>query len=266
LKKIIHISLWSLFALGTLITLGFVQKEQKHRKANKLDITVNTSDNNYFVTVDDIRQLLNDRGDSIVHQSLSSINIPELEMLVNNQPAVQKAEVYVSVNGEVRVTATQRKPIARIFSMTGESYYMDDEGKLMPLSSNYTADVVAVNGAITESYGNWYHYSVKDIEASIELKQMSILDDIYRLCEFIRKDPVRKSLIGQIYVNSAREFELIPAVGSFRIILGDANDLDEKFNKLMVFYRDGLRNTGEWNKYSLVTLKYKNQIVCTKRI
>lgn len=265
MKKIIYITLWSLFAAGTFITLGFVQKEQRQRRAKSLDIIVNTTDNNYFVTGDDLRQMLSNRGDSIVHQHMCSINIPELEILVTNQPAVEKAEVYMSVNGEVRITATQRKPVARIFAMSGESYYMDDRGKLMPLSPNYTADVVLVNGCITESYGNWYHFSVKDIEGSFTMKQLSVLDDIYRISQFIQQDPIRKSLIGQIYVNSSREFELIPGVGSFRILLGDANDLEEKFNKLMVFYRDGLRNTGEWNKYSLVNLKYKNQIVCTKR-
>jgi len=265
LKKIINISLWLIFLGGTLVTLGFVQKEQKCRKAIKLDIHVSASDQNYFVTKEDIHQLLTDRGDSIVHQPLSAINVPDMERLIMNNPSVASANVYVSVNGEVHISATQRKPVARIFNLSGESYYMDQDGRLMPWSSSYTADVVAANGFVTESYGNWYRYSIKDIESSTPLRELSVLDDIYHIADYIQKDKYRKSLIGQIYVNSSKEFELIPSVGTFRIVLGDASELEEKFNKLLLFYREGLRNTGAWNEYSVINLKYKNQIVCTKR-
>jgi cell division protein FtsQ len=265
-KKIIHISLWVLFALGTLVTLGFVQEKQAHRKATGLEISVSSDDESFFVTRDDIRQMLTDKGDSIVHQPLSTIHVAELERLIVNNPCVEDAEVFVSVNGQVRIKASQRKPVARIFALSGETYYMDEDGKLMPWSANYTADVVAVNGLVTESYGNWYRYSAKEIEAMPTLKVYSVLDDIFRIANFIHKDPFRKALIGQIYVNAEKEFELIPNTGTFRILLGDSEDLDEKFNKLKIFYREGLRNTGDWNAYSTINLKYKNQIVCTKRI
>ena len=265
MKRIINISLWVVFVLGTLVTLGFVQKEQNHRTGRKLDISVNSIDENYFVTRADIHQLLNDHGDSIIHQPISAINVPDMEKLILNNPSVDNANVFISVNGIVQITASQRKPIARIFNLTGESYYMDQDGRLMPWSPTYTADVVAVNGFVMETYGNWYRYSVKDIEATPALKDLSVLDDIYRIADFINKDKYRKALVGQIYVNSSKEFELVPSFGSFHILLGDANDLDEKFTKLMVFCRDGLSNTGAWNDYSTVNLKFKNQIVCTKR-
>jgi len=266
LNRIINISLWTIFLAGTLVTLGFVQKEQSRRAASKLDIAVIAPEEAYFVTNADIRELLTDRGDSIVNQPLESINVPDVERLIMNNPSVESADVFVSVSGEVHISATQRTPIARIFNLSGESYYMDQDGRLMPWSPSYTADVIAVNGFVTESYGNWYRYSVKEIEASTPLREFSVLDDIYRIADYINKDKYRKALIGQIYVNSMKEYELIPSVGSFRIVLGDASDLEEKFNNLMVFCREGLRNTGAWNEYSIVNLKYRNQIVCTKRI
>jgi cell division protein FtsQ len=255
-----------IFVFGTLVTLGFVGKEQAQKRVTALDIQVKAGDDNYFVTPADIRQMLTDKGDSIVHQPLSSIDIPSLERLINNNPSVETAEVFASVNGEVRIRATQRQPIARVFTLTGETYYLDRDGKLMPWSASYTANVVMVNGFINESYGNWYRYTMKDIEASAPLREYSVLDDIYHISDFISKDPYRKSLIGQIYVNSAKEYELIPNIGTFRIVIGDSNDLEEKFKKLTVFCREGLRNTGAWNEYSVINLKYKNQIVCTKRI
>jgi len=64
-------------------------------------------------------------------------------------------------------------------------------------------------------------------------------------------------------VNSKYEFELIPRVGSQIIELGDAENLDEKFANLKLLYLDGFNKIG-WNTYKRISLKYKNQVVCTK--
>ena len=59
------------------------------------------------------------------------------------------------------------------------------------------------------------------------------------------------------------DFELIPLVGKQLIILGDANDIKEKFDNLQIFYKQGLSHEG-WDKYDTINLKYRNQVVCTK--
>jgi cell division protein FtsQ len=46
--------------------------------------------------------------------------------------------------------------------------------------------------------------------------------------------------------------------------VGSADNLDEKFHRLIVFYTRGLSQTG-WDKYSQISVKYRNQVVCTKR-
>jgi cell division protein FtsQ len=58
--------------------------------------------------------------------------------------------------------------------------------------------------------------------------------------------------------------ELIPRLGQHRILLGDTTDLRDKLDRMRTFYLQGLNNTG-WDKYELINLKYKNQVVCTKR-
>ena len=60
------------------------------------------------------------------------------------------------------------------------------------------------------------------------------------------------------------DIELIPRVGNHTIVFGDANQIESKFEKLIVFYNKGLSNTG-WNEYSVINLKYEGQVVCTKR-
>jgi cell division protein FtsQ len=48
-------------------------------------------------------------------------------------------------------------------------------------------------------------------------------------------------------------------------VFGEAKDFEEKFEKLKTFYTEGLNKTDGWNKYSTINIKYKNQVVCTKK-
>jgi cell division protein FtsQ len=81
---------------------------------------------------------------------------------------------------------------------------------------------------------------------------------------YIRSDKFWEAQIVQIYVNGKGEFELIPRVGAHIIEFGKAEDIEEKFEKLWILYNEGFYNTG-WNQYDKISLKYKNQAVCTKR-
>lgn len=87
---------------------------------------------------------------------------------------------------------------------------------------------------------------------------------VYEVGKFIANDRLWKAMFSQIYVNTNREFELIPRVGNFRILLGDTAFMREKFNKLYLMYNRGLPRSG-WNLYSQINLKFINQVVCTKR-
>ncbi|MDR3267157.1 MAG: hypothetical protein LBT24_06285, partial [Tannerella sp.] len=67
--------------------------------------------------------------------------------------------------------------------------------------------------------------------------------------------------IAQIYVAQNQDIELSPTVGNHQIILGKISDYRENLDKLQLFYEKGLNKVG-WNKYSVINLKYKNQVVC----
>ena len=157
----------------------------------------------------------------------------------------------------------QRTPILRVINYKNDSYYIDLEGKLMPLSESYTARVPIATGLITESYANTYSLDLLSRDINDTLLTKFIIDDLYLLAKYINESEFWKAQIEQIYINADREIELIPVFGNHRILLGDATDLRDKFNKLLVFYKEGLNKTG-WNVYTKINLKYKNQVVCTK--
>ncbi len=51
-------------------------------------------------------------------------------------------------------------------------------------------------------------------------------------------------MIDQVVVTSDSEFELIPRVGAQRILIGDGTALDQRFEKLRIFYEKGIPQVG----------------------
>ncbi len=265
-KKIAYITFWSLLMIGLLVSMGFVNKTQDSLLCKSLDITVNQDDDLYFLNKMDITKLIKDRGDSIIDQPKSTVNIPVIKHALNSHDDISNAEVYITIDGRLKVEVKQRKPVLRIINSKSDSYYLDDEGKLMPLSDKYTANVLVANGDISESYATSYKNSVCDLAKNDEAKKNSVLDELYAIATYINADKFWKAQVQQIYINSDRDMEIVPMVGNQKIIFGDTSAMDEKFKKLLIFYEQGLNTTGWWDKYSVINLKFKNQIVCTKKI
>jgi cell division protein FtsQ len=87
--------------------------------------------------------------------------------------------------------------------------------------------------------------------------------DLYKTADFIRRDSLWDAQIAQIYVNTDREIELIPRVGSQRILIGNADSLNVKLRNLQAFYKQVLPHVG-WDKYRTINIKYTNQVIGVK--
>jgi cell division protein FtsQ len=103
----------------------------------------------------------------------------------------------------------------------------------------------------------------QDIINNPTLKSIHKIDDIFRISQYVCKDPLMRTLIGQIHLRKNGDFVLVPIVGEQKIIFGSAyteEEVNEKFTKLKLFYKEAIPFEG-WNKYMEINLKYKKQIV-----
>lgn len=264
MKKILKIVVNILLVAIFIVSLGFVGKERQ--KITCKDILVNIDNEDlFFVESPDIKDYFREKGDSIVNQPLKDIDVTKLEYILKVHPAIDDAQVYLDGRNVLQVEIRQRRPIVRVFNKSGENYYLDNKGSLMPISDKYTARVLVANGNISEPFNKRYMYTMADINENEYAKKHSILDDIYAVADFISKSGFWNAQIQQLYVNEENEIELLPIVGNHIIVLGNGEDVAEKFAKLKLFYQEGLNKTGWWNNYSIINLKYKNQVVCTKK-
>jgi len=260
MNKFVQISLWVVAIAAIVVTLGFVNISRKLTSFEKPTINIDYDTENRFIDQDDIlSQVLdiNDTGALV----MNNFSVAKLEEKLTNNHSIKEVQVHKTIDGKLIVNVKQRRPIVRIFSKN-ESYYIDDQGNLMPLSSKYTARSLVVNGDLNEPFGKRYQFNYANVTDSIANK--TLLDDIYKIAVFIDKSEFWKAQIEQIDVNKVYGFELVPKVGNHKIVLGGVDNLEGKFEKLMIFYSKGLNKTG-WNEYSKINLSYKNQVVCTKR-
>jgi len=265
MKKILVISAWSLCAIAIVFLTGFAVNRHNDRTASGLEITINPIGGHQFLPEENVKTMLIRNGFNLDHQAISSVDIPKIEQLVLAQTEVEGCEACITVEGKVYLKILQRRPIARITNVIGESYYMDDKGKLMPWSAQYTAPVILVNGDFVDTYEGMKNRDFSAVSPDSASKSNTKLDDIWQIVKAIDADSFLRVQMVQLYLSPDNGFELIPRVGDHKIIFGDVGNIDGKFRKLNIFYMYGLNKTGRWSEYSAIDLRYKNQIVCTKK-
>jgi cell division protein FtsQ len=263
MKKFLKIITWGLVVLGLVISFGFVYIEQNGLVVREMKIIIDTDKGHEFVDVKDVLEIVKKSGNPVIGKPVSDIDVGQLEKLIENHASIANAEVYKTINGEINIKVEQRNPLIRIFPLTNDGFYIDEQGQFMPLSNKYSAKVLVASGHINGGVSAWSGLSIPEILKDDSISQKTILDDLFVLAEYINSHEFWKAQIQQVYVDAYREIELIPRVGNHRIIIGDISDLNEKFEKLMIFYKNGLSKTG-WNEYDVINLKYQDQIVCTK--
>jgi cell division protein FtsQ len=189
-----------------------------------------------------IESLLGKANIKLTGRKMSAINAGFIEKTLKDHPLIKNAEVYKTIDEKVKIRVFQRIPILRVFSERG-NYYVDSEGRIMPIPSNYAAYVPLATGAISDEYAK---------------------NQLYGFAEFLRKNKSWNEQIEQIHVLPNLDIELTPRKGNHIILLGKIENYRENLDKLELFYKKGLNKVG-WNKYSQINLKYENQVVCTKR-
>jgi cell division protein FtsQ len=180
---------------------------------------------------------------------------------VLNNSLVKKCNVYTTVDGVLNINLWQREPVVRIIDKKGQNYYLDVEGSVISMSKRFTPHLLVVNGNINTPFST---QSVENIYDTKYNNSARTLRNVHQLAEYIRKDKLWNAQVVQLYVDKNHEFEIVPRIGPHLIQLGSIENFDAKFKKLRIFYTEGLNNVG-WNQYLNINLKYKDQIVCSKK-
>lgn len=242
---------WLISLAGVVVLLSFINVKKQAVKCTDVKILIPGADN--FIEREEIDAILKEDQGVLLGRNLENINIHKIEKKLQSNPYIGFAKVYVDMDGVLHIEVKQRQPILRILNENGQDFYIDNDGLKMPISSNFTADVLVATGHITEVFGS-----------RVDTLHTQLARDLYKTAQYIKKDTLWDAQIEQIVVDQKNDIELIPRVGNQRIVLGNADSLEKKMKNLLLFYKKAMPQVG-WDTYKTINIKYTNQIVCEKR-
>lgn len=264
MKKWLRILSWILLAAGVIIVFIFSNQQEQKKKINNPQISIHVEGENTFLTEKELWQRL--KFNRLVYdgQANNSFNIEKIERSISRMTEVKNVKVFKNIGNHWFVKIILRKPIARIFNVYGQSYYIDEDGFMMNRSNLHTARVLIFSGFIKDKFSD---KSLPDIINNDSLKSIKKIDEIYYISNYVCKDTFLSKLITQVYLEKNGDFILIPIVGDQKIVLGpivSKQQMTEKFDRLKIFYNEAMPYEG-WDKFDEISVKYEGQIVCRKR-
>jgi len=222
-------------------------------------IDIKDSSEYHFVTRKQLLNLAYGNSSKILGQPIKSIKLNEIENRVSVLRELKFAEVYRTIDGNIHIYADQRAPVMRLMPDSGGDYFLDEDGVVVRRRNLYTPRLHIVGGNINISSAMLDGVSVLDTSI-----KNTILRDVYELVNYINDDDFWSAQIDQIYVDDNNDIDLIPRVGNQTVHLGTIENFKGKLRNLEAFYDKVLPEVG-WNKYSVINLEFKDQIVCKKR-
>jgi cell division protein FtsQ len=251
-RKILVISVWTILLAGTVVLLVAAISKKNNEKITGVEINITGVQNNYFIDKDEVLDILKKvNGKDLQKATVSSLDLSKMENRLQKDQWIKRAEMFFDNNNVLQIKITEREPVARIFTVTGASFYIDSSLTRLPLSDKFSARLPVFTSFPTEV-------------RILKKRDSFLLNEIKILSQYIDSHPFWMAQIDQIDITPTGGFELIPKLGNQIIRFGNITNYEEKFNKLFSFYKQVQTRVG-WNKYSVLDVQFKDQVIGVNR-
>lgn len=247
-KKIVVIVAW-LCLVGVIgFSVYYVYMKWAAVRCQAVVVNINPSSPR-FMDEAEIAGMIEKSGEPIIGHRLAAININKLEARLSSFTTLNNVEIFrkvdakgISFTGKLIISVDQRTPVIRMKNST-DDYYLDGEGVKIPTSPKYAERILIATGTIPDDL----------------VKKM-----LLKMADFINKDDFWRAQIEQVFIQENGELLLVPQVGGYLIEFGTPEEYELKLRNLKAVYQQGFKNMG-WNRYKTISVKYRNQVVCTKK-
>lgn len=251
--RLIAILLLLVLLVGYLVfAVIYLRDGNAEEMCASVSITIDAPADERFLTSEDVVLLLSEANLYPEGKRMQEVHTADIEERLEQEPLIRRAICYKAANpqqvneGTLCLDLQLRQPVLHVFPNKGDSYFVDDEGTLIP-SVPRTHNLLTATGDITPDY------------AATELAPFAL---------YVSENPYWRRQIVQAHVETDRQgrsrVKLIPREGEQVILLGPLDGYEKKLRRMRVFYEQGIPEVG-WNKYSAFNLEFDNQIVCAKK-
>ena len=183
-------------------------------------------------------------------RAIKSFDLRKMENQLKSNVWVKDAELYFDNSRILQVRVEERMPLVRLFTVNGNSFYIDSSGEKLPLSDKFSARLPVFTSFPSE----------KD---KLNSADSVLMRDIIKISEFVTHDDFWMAQVSQVDILPDRSFEIIPMVGNHIIQFGDGTDYEKKFKRLLLFYQQVLSKTG-MDVYQKLNVRYARQVIGVK--
>jgi len=181
--KILLTTLWISIGTGVAVLLVAGIRKKDAMVCRSVEISIKGVSNNYFVDEADVMNTISRlSGGDPVGKKTGSFNLRKMEQELRLNIWIKKAELFFDNNEKLQVRITEREPLARLFTTTGASFYVDGDNDLLPLSDKFSARLPVFTGFPTDNI-------------ILSAADSSLLADVKNISLAIQKDSFLMSMI-----------------------------------------------------------------------
>ena len=251
LKKVLIITLWVGVASVSVVVLVAATNKHATDVCEKVVVDIRSGDQGGYISEKEIlNRISGNRPELLIGMKIKNFSLSQLEALLEQHLWIRNAEMFFDTKNVLRIEIEERVPVARIFRMGGESFYVDEIGKQLPVNGNQIAHVAVFTGFPQMTY-------------PLSEKDSLLLMHVRDVGAYILKHDFWMAQIDQVHIENY-QMEFIPKLGKHQIYFGEGKMIEQKFKRLMLFYHQIMKKTG-WNYYSSVDLRYEKQLVAVRR-
>lgn len=241
---------WITLAVAGVVLLAAGVERKNRKKCTDIKVELGVVKGQVFLDEKEVLDVLNATG-VLTGKPVEEINLQVLEKRLENDPWIRNAELFFDNKQVLQARVEEREPIARIFTVAGSSYYIDSSGHRLPLSSKVMVRVPVFTNFPSE-------------QKKLLKKDSLLMVWIKDMATFIQGDSFWNAQVAQVYITPNRTFEMVPVVGNHLVILGNGEDIEQKFKRLYTFYKQVWLKAG-LEKYSTVNVQFKGQVVAERK-
>ncbi|MCR4659382.1 MAG: hypothetical protein K5650_03700 [Bacteroidales bacterium] len=264
MKRTTHILLIVLGAVALAVLVIVANVARSRSQVAGLKIKINYDGQSHLVDERVVTDSLHRAIPHLMQQQVRVVDLAAVREAASRVPYLENCDASVSVGGNVVVKADQRRPIVRLF-MGDRELYLDSRGRAMPPSKIGDCACIVANGNFIENIDTllFNRLDLAQLAADSITSTYGIVQ-VWQLSVYLDKHPEYGCLFDQIFLDTNGDLILVPKIGDHTVVVGKNDNLDNKFARLQTFYTSVMPKCG-WDTYSLLNLKFDNQVVCTKR-
>ncbi len=250
-QNILIKTLWGIAGAALVFLFVIAWKAKVAKKVSLVQVElVGETTKALFMDENEITQILKEQGvtKGVI---VEGINLITLEKDLEKIRWIKNAEIFINNQQLVEVKIQQRIPVARVFTVSGASFYIDEEGWRLPLKQLTVLRLPVFTGFPTD-------------QDQLSAPDSLLLNDIRFFSNTIKTDPFFTSQIAQVNIEPNGDFYLVPSLGDHSVLLGSVENLEDKLNRLFTFYKKVWVQSGI-NAYQVLDCRFDGQIVALKK-